>query len=789
MTPAPASHRAVGKLLICLLILAALFAAPATAKRGPRSAGDLSARLAELATPSLRSAPPARQAAKLDLAPHGGGSLLRQGGRVLAYVRFADGALAGIRPLRSAGARIVDVSRRYRTVTVAARPAALPEIASVAGVAGVIEALAPVTAATCPSGDAVSEGLTLLKAGDGAEEARNVFAVDGSGIAVGILSDSFDQATEAADGSGPVATTAEDDVATADLPGTGNECGHTTPVEVLEEDKSVSGEGPSDEGRAMAQIVHDLAPGASLDFASAFNGEISFANNVEALAEGDPDVVGDGAKVIVDDVFYLEEPFFQDGPIAVAVDKVVGAGVAYFSAAGNNNLIDAEGHDIASWEAPSYRDAGGCPQEVQQFPGANGMHCMDFNPGSGVDRTFGLRVPPGTLLTLDLQWSEPWLGVATDLDAYLLDFSGDLIALSLEDNIQISQKPVEVLQWKNDSASTRTVQIVVNRFKGSNPRLKLGLLGNGAGVTATEYPRSTEDVVGPTIFGHSGSSSAISTGAVGFDKAAPEEYSSRGPVRHDFEPFEGPEAAEPLPVPEILSKPDIVATDCGVTTFFSHQDFFSSWRFCGTSAAAPHAAGVAALMLEEEPASTPGQIRAALQSSAVPVGTFGACAIGAGLVEAVGAIEDVLAPPAFTPPTCSPPASEGSPEEAQAAGDWGSETPPAPPSGDPPSPPSQPPPTLPSPDTRAPRTFIQLRPAKVVRTSGRTAKVVFRFGADEPEVTFACKLDTGFQRFCDARLVRRVGLGWHVVRVRARDAAGNVDSTPAVYRFKVERFR
>jgi hypothetical protein len=775
--------------LIPLLILAALFAAPATAKRAPRGAGDLSARLAELATPSLRSAAPARQAAKLDLAPGGEGSLLRQGSRVLAYVRFARGPLAGIRPLRRAGARIVDVSRRYRTVTVAARPSVLPEIASVAGVAGVIEALAPVTAATCPSGDEVSEGLTQLKAGDGAEEARNVFSVDGSGVAVGILSDSFDQATEAADGSGPVATTEEDDVASADLPGAGNECGHTTPVEVIEEDKSVGGEGPSDEGRAMAQIVHDLAPGASLSFASAFNGEISFANNIEALAEGDPDVVGDGAKVIVDDVFYLEEPFFQDGPIAVAVDKVVDAGVTYFSAAGNNNLRDAEGHDIASWEAPSYRDAGGCPQEVQQFPGANGMHCMDFNPGSGVDRTLGVRVPPGTLLTLDLQWSESWLGVATDLDAYLLDVSGELIALSLEDNIQISQKPVEILQWKNESGSTRTVQIVVNRFTGSSPRLKLGLLGNGIGVTAIEYPRSTgEDVVGPTIFGHSGSNSAISTGAVGYNKAEPQEYSSRGPVRHDFEPFEGPEAAEPLPAPEIVSKPDLVATDCGVTTFFAHRDFFSKWRFCGTSAAAPHAAAVTALMLEEEPAASPSDVRNALQSSAVSMEPFGPCAVGAGMVEAVGAIEDLLTPPGFTPPACSPPEPEGSPEEARAAGNWGSETPPAPTPGGPAAPP-QPSPTLPSPETRAPRTFIQLRPAKVVRTPGRTARVVFRFGADEPETTFICKIDTGFQRFCDSRLVRRFGLGRHAVRVKARDAAGNVDSTPAVYRFKVKRIR
>ena len=65
--------------------------------------------------------------------------------------------------------------------------------------------------------------------------------------------------------------------------------------------------------------------------------------------------------MIADDVVYFEEPFFQDGPVAVAVNEVAAAGVSYFSAAGNDNLIDKEGRDIASWEAPSFRDSGKCP--------------------------------------------------------------------------------------------------------------------------------------------------------------------------------------------------------------------------------------------------------------------------------------------------------------------------------------------------------------------------------------------------------------------------------------------
>jgi hypothetical protein len=81
----------------------------------------------------------------------------------------------------------------------------------------------------------------------------------------------------------------------------------------------------------MLQIVHDLAPGASLLFANADNGIASFAQNIQTLAAL-------GAKVIVDDVIYLSEPMFQDGIIAQAVDSVVAAGVAYFSSAGSGIL-------------------------------------------------------------------------------------------------------------------------------------------------------------------------------------------------------------------------------------------------------------------------------------------------------------------------------------------------------------------------------------------------------------------------------------------------------------------
>ncbi len=355
-------------------LAAACLLVPVAAEAMSTQSGDpaLSPRLAELSRPAVRSAPRAEQAARLSLAANGPGSLLRAGNRVLVDVRFDGGAATDVQALRAAGAEIVDVSRRYQTVTVAAKPVDLASIGSVAGVGGVTEVLTPIVRGVDCGGAVRSEGDSQLNAAN----ARTSFGVDGSGVTVGILSDSFDRDPTAA-------THAAADVASGDLPGPGSPCGSTAPVGVLDDSEADGG----DEGRGMAQIVHDLAPGASIDFATAFGGELGFADNIRALASA-------GAKVIADDVAYFEEPFFQDGPVAVAVDEVAAAGVSYFSAAGNDNLIDKDGHDIASWEAPAFRDAGGCPAALTAA--AETEHCMDFDPGPGPpDRPSGSRSPKG----------------------------------------------------------------------------------------------------------------------------------------------------------------------------------------------------------------------------------------------------------------------------------------------------------------------------------------------------------------------------------------------------------
>ncbi len=796
-------------LIVCLC---GLLPASASASAAPQGGGELAPSLQELAKPSVRALPRAAQARLLGVAAEGPGSLIREDGRILVEAHFGAGATTSLSALRAAGAEIVAGSGPYRQVTASVPLADLRELATVPGLASVRPVRAPVLRELPEAcrGSVVSEGITQLRVEAARAKIEEELAEaprEGEGLTVGVLSDSYNQATEAASG-GQIATKAPDDIITQDLPGIENSCaGEGTPVLALQPYKFAEGqEPPLDEGRAMLQIVHDVVPKAKLAFTSAFNGEFAFAEGIEKLAapEGEG---GAEANVIVDDVGYFEEPFFQNGPVAVAIEKVVAEGVTYLTAAGNDNLFDAEGNEIASWEAPAFRDSGDCPAAVRVLSGINASHCMDFDPSARVDRTFGIKVEPGEVLTVDLQWAEAWEDVHTNLDAFLLDAEGRLLTLATERNLKPPRKPVEVLQWENSSSAERTVQLVINRRSGLSPRLKFILLENGGGVSATEYPRSGGgDVVGPAVYGHAGAAAAITLGAVRFNKATeePERYSSRGPVTHYFGPYQGSTPAAALGGAEVISKPDAAATDCGRTTFFAVQAQPSIWRFCGTSAAAPHAAGLAALAIEAGKASgqpvTPQDIAAALTGTGVPVGPvsapFGPCAVGGGLLEAEGVVQAMrgLVTPA-TPAACAAPGSSG--PVFVAPGEWGLEAPPTPPVEPEeehivtptPTPTPSPQPIQPPEESKpTPSTTILVRPKKIVRTSGALARVVFRFGSEPAGAIFRCQFDGSPWRACSATVARWFGLGPHVVRVEAR-LEGMVDLSPASYRFRVARSR
>jgi hypothetical protein len=573
-------------------------------------------------------------------------------GRVLVEIRVAAVADAVRRAIEAVGADVLSVSEPYRTVTARIAASSLGVLARVTGVEFVSEVLRPLAASAHRSPGEVSGSSAVaaqactstVSEGDGqlnAAAARAAQHVDGAGVIVGVLSDSFDRATGAA-------THAAGDVVSGDLPGPGNPCGHGTPVQVLDDSFSA---GAQDEGRAVMQVVHDLAPGAGLAFATAAHGLTSFASNIGFLADN-------GATVIVDDVGYLNEPFFQEGPVSSAINTAVANGVTYVTAAGNDNVV-VGGQDVSSWETPAYRPVP-CPAGIPDYEDS----CNDFRPGADTDADYSIGVNAGQTVLVDMQYAEPWFGVRTDLDLYLIDGAGSLVAGSETYNVASSQQPVEVLGWTNTSASTQQVRLVVGRYSDflgggtATPRLKFVLANADIDPIANvEYPTSTGgDLVGPTVFGHHATPSAITAAAVPYDDATtPQAYTSRGPTTFYYGPTTrdpSPPAATALPTPQIVAKPDVAATDGGRTTFFAQQ-VGGVWRFYGSSAAAAHTAGIVALIRHHTPSASPPTIATQLASTATVIPNGTSASSGAGLINALTALA-AGGPPLPTAPISAP---------------------------------------------------------------------------------------------------------------------------------------
>ena len=478
----------------------------------------------------------------------------------------------------------------------------------------------PHTVIPAPCGSATSEGDAQLKA----DQARGYWHLDGSGVSVGVLSDTYDKDVSAS-------THAVNDVASGDLPGPGNPCGRTTPVQVLD-DTSSSG---SDEGRGMLQLVHDLAPGASLKFATAFNGDYQMGDNIRARR-------AQGANVIADDIFYYRDPFFQQGPISVAIDDVTALGAHYFTLGGNHNTI-VGGHDVSSWERPAYRSTP-CPAGVVSWAASLSspfayLDCNNFSP-AGVDAGRGFTLANGGTVTLDLQWAQPWFGVTSDIDLLLVDHNtGAVVAVDGTTNTS-SGTPFEFIRYSNSSGVSRNLDMVIARYSGAPlPRLKVAMMQPTTGVSNVEYPVSSGgSIVGSTIYGHSGDSNAITVAAVPYnDSSHPENFSSRGPMVTYFGPVVGSTPSAALGSPITLTKPDVAATDGGRTTFFG-QLVAGIPRFYGTSAATPHAAAVAALILQRDTQLTQSQLKARMRARATPMPLAPANSVGTGLVNAMSSL-------------------------------------------------------------------------------------------------------------------------------------------------------
>jgi hypothetical protein len=436
-------------------------------------------------------------------------------------------------------------------------------------------------------GRATTQGLATMHA-----DKLNAIGLLGQGVTIGAMSDSFDTSTSTNDH-------AAQDIKSGDLPGPGNPYGDTTPVVVIDDDP-VAG---TDEGRAIEQIIYDIAPKSKLCFATAFTGEVQFAINILKLADKNGPCK---ANVIDDDVGYSEEPFFSDGVVALAVDQVKADGVAYFSSAGNDN----SGNYTATFAPVSDADARSKYSgplvlgNVETNLTSGGWH--NFGTADNVSIAMPVFAPPGTNHFLVLQWDDAFFAniPTASYDFLVFDDNGFYHPeLSGIDNIYSTGQPVQGVVLPGGNAGLVYYVAIALRPGGAAQHavhLQMVDFDDGAQVTLLQFANR----LAPAIFGHPAARGAFAVAADFWDNTASTEYfSSLGPRTIWLD-----QNNEPLAKPEIRKKPEIAAPDGVDTTFFGSPGVPGDPHplFFGTSAAAPHAAAAAALLIQAS--GGPGQL-------------------------------------------------------------------------------------------------------------------------------------------------------------------------------------
>jgi subtilisin-like proprotein convertase family protein len=445
----------------------------------------------------------------------------------------------------------------------------------------------PAVKAFTNAGPTTSEGDATHRA----DSVRSMLKATGRGIRIGVISDSVD------------------------FLGASQATGELGPVTVL---PGQDAPGNSGEGTAMLEIIHDIAPDAELFFATAFLSEAGFAQNILDLRAA-------GCDIIIDDVGYFDESPFQDGPVAQAVNQVADDGALYFSAAGNsgNKNDDTSG----TWEG-DFVDGG--PTSGLIAKGGR-LH----NWGS---ETFNTLVTGG--FALALFWSDPAGASRNDYDLYLLNSTGTAIVDASTTTQNGTQDPLELL---GTSATNSGNRVVVVKAPDAAPRfLHVDTFRGDLAV-------NTEGV----IAGHSGAEKGISVAAVDAATSFPdpfvgglenpvEDFSSDGPRRVFYE-------ADGTPITpgnfsstggKVLQKPDLAAADGVATSVPGFSAFF------GTSAAAPHAGAIAALVWSRNRTLTPAEVLAALKSTALDIEDDGPDRdSGVGLLDALAAAQAVPGKP------------------------------------------------------------------------------------------------------------------------------------------------
>ena len=83
-------------------------------------------------------------------------------------------------------------------------------------------------------------------------------------------------------------------------------------------------------------------------------------------------------------------------------------------------------------------------------------------------------------------------------------------------------------------------------------------------------------------------------------------------------------------------------------------------------------------------------------------------------------------------------------------------------------------------------TLTPVKPLIKAKKGKKKVSVTFTFSSSEAGSSFACSIDGGAFQPCNSPLRKLFGKGGHSFAVRATDAAGNTDATPAQAAFKVK---